>query len=452
MSLPAADPAVDRSTQTRRELALQLALRGVAAADPGAATARLVAGDPDGVEIAGHRYALERDARVVVLGAGKATWPIAAALRDALGARLHGGVIAVREGEARALDPIEVIAADHPLPTRRSTLAGEALLNSAAELRPGDLAICCFTGGSSALASVPVPAITAVEKRDLHDLLLRSGIPIDDINGVRKHVSAVKGGRLAALTAATVVNLTVSDVVGDRLDTITDPTVPDTTTPAGAVALLKRHRLWDQVAPSVRSHLQAGVAPPSLEDREIETVLLANGRTACEAMAREAAELGWRAVTVSTELTGESREAGRFLAGLAAHCCRHATPWQPPVVLLGCGGETTVTLGDSDTPFGAGGPNQEMALAAAAQLAQLPVAALFIDTDSSDGGSELAGGLVDGTSAARAAENGVDLDEALRRHRSSRALEELGDAIRLQPSGTNVNDLFVLVIDQPEEP
>jgi glycerate 2-kinase len=436
--------------EQRSLLCRLIADAGVAAVDPGAATARLVSRTADGFTVAGTSYPLEPGARVVLLGAGKASLPIAAALREVLGERLDGGIVVVRDGEATRLDPVRVFESDHPLPTARSLRAGEKLLAAAAELGERDVAICCFTGGSSALASVPPPGVDAEEKWELHRLLLRSGLPVQQINAVRKHVSALKGGRLAAAIRGRIVNLTVSDVVGDQIDAITDPTVPDTTTADDAIELLRRSGLWEQVGEGVREHLSESRETPDLDGRRIQTVILASGATACEAMAREVRALGRRPVTVSTTLTGESREAGHILAGLAAHCVHHHTPWQPPVVLIGCGGETTVTLNDPDAPFAAGGPNQEMALAAALQISGLPISGLFIDSDGSDGGTELAGGLIDGTSAERAAKLGVDLDRALREHRATGALEALGDGLRIAPTGTNVNDLFVLVIDGEE--
>lgn len=444
-------PEIAPATQERRALARQIAAAGLAAAHPAATVARLLARTDDGFELAGTRYRIARGGRVLLLGAGKASLAIASAVRDALGTRLDGGVVVVRAGEASPLEPVNILEGDHPLPTERSLHAGRALISAAAALTTDDVAICCFTGGSSALASVPPDGLHPSEKWELHRLLLRSGMPVQEVNAVRKHVSALKGGRLAAATPARVVNLTVSDVVGDQIDAITDPTVADTTTAAEAERLLRANGLWEQVGPGVRAHLSAGPAAPDLDGRAIQTVMLANGATACEAMRRAALQRERRAVIVSTAITGESREAGRLLGGLAAHCARHGTPWEPPVVLLGCGGETTVTLSDPDAPFTAGGPNQEMALAAALEVAGLPVAGLFLDTDGSDGGTGLAGGLIDGSTAERAEALGVDIHAVLRSHISTGALETVDDGLRLAPTGTNVNDLFVLVVDREEE-
>ena len=186
-----------------------------------------------------------------------------------------------------------MLSADHPLPSEHSVAAGERLLEVAADAGERDIVIACFTGGSSSLASVPPPGVEAAEKRMLHELLLSSGIGIVEINTVRKHVSAIKGGRLAAAAApARLVNLSVSDVAGDPLDAITDPSVRDSSSAADAVATLRRHGLWDRTPVSVRAHLASAAAEsPALEGAGIQTVLLATGATACDAMALEATAL-----------------------------------------------------------------------------------------------------------------------------------------------------------------
>ncbi|MDW5595737.1 DUF4147 domain-containing protein [Conexibacter stalactiti] len=441
---------LDHGHAELRDAALRIAGAGLAACEPGAATELLVTLDGDALVVDGRALELAPDARVVVLGAGKATLPIAAALQRLLGERLAGGVVVVRAGEAEPLDPIEVLEADHPLPSERSLAAGRRLLEVAGTLRSQDVALCCFTGGSSALASVPPLGVSFAEKRELHRLLLRSGAPIEQVNAVRKHVSLLKGGRIAAATPARIVNLTVSDVAGNPLDAITDPTVPDLSSVGEAIAALEHHGLWDAVPASVREHLLEGdAASPPLDAERIQTVMLADGHTACRAMAVEAQALGLAPQIVSTTLTGESREAGHLLAGLAAHSLAHGTPWQAGAALVGCGGETTVTLAPQ-AALSTGGPNQEAALAAALVLAGKPAAALFLDTDGIDGGTPLAGGLVDGTTAARAAERGVSLPAALRDHRATVALEAVDDALLTGPTATNVNDLFVFVLGTEE--
>jgi glycerate-2-kinase len=448
-----ADTLLDHGPRRARAVAVAVAAAGLAACDPGAAVEREVVVEPDGIRIAGVAYPLATDARVVVLGAGKATLTLAAGLERVLGDRLRGGLVVVRSGEEGPLDRIDVLTADHPLPSVHSAAAAEAMVARARAVDPADLVIGCFTGGSSALVSLPPDGVTVEDKRELHRLLLAGGLPITAVNTVRKHVSAIKGGRLvAALGGARLVNLTVSDVAGDHLDAITDPTVVDTTTPADAERVLRDAELWDAVPASVRAHLATPAAASPAFAAEIPTVLLATGRTACDAMAASATEHGYRPVVISTSLEGEAADVGGVLGALARESFERGgvggAPFSPPCVLIGCGGESTVTLRDGR--FGEGGPNQEAALGFARTVAPAAgVAAVFLDTDGSDGGTALAGALVDGTTAARAAERGLDLGAALRTHRAGEPLRTLGDAVVTGPTGTNVNDLFAVVVEAP---
>ena len=442
-------PSPEAATGTARDAALRIALAGLEAVDVGRATAAAVALDGEELRVDGVPYALDAGGRVLIVGAGKASLAIAQTLESILGERIDGGAIAVRSGEEEELARVEVLSADHPLPSDHSVAAGTRLLEVASDAGERDVVIACFTGGSSSLASVPPAGVGPEEKRMLHELLLSSGIGIVEINTVRKHVSAIKGGRLAAAAApARLVNLSVSDVAGDPLDAITDPSVRDSSSAADAVATLRRHGLWDRTPDPVRTHLSSGAAEsPALDGAEIQTVLLATGATACDAMALEAAGFGLAPVVISTTLEGEARELGRTLANLARSSAERGTPFTPGTVLLGCGGESTVTLAREGS-FGDGGPNQEAALAAAIELAGAPVAAVFLDTDGSDGGTAHAGAIVDGASAARAAEAGIDLRAALVEHRSSDPFTQLGDAIVTGPTGTNVNDLFAIVVEE----
>jgi glycerate-2-kinase len=439
----------DRGMQGPRRSALRIVAAGLAACDVYGATHRVVALDGDDLVIDGVRHRLDPDGRLLVIGAGKASLGIATALEEILGARISGGAIAVRAGTEKALERIEVLGADHPLPSDASAAAARRLLEIAAGAGERDIVVACFTGGSSALASLPPEGVTGAEKRALHELLLASGIGIVEVNTVRKHVSAFKGGRLAqAALPATLVNLTVSDVAGDHLDAITDPSVPDTTSAAEAIAVLRGNGLWDQAPESVRAHLEGAEAEsPELTDgHKIQTVLLVTGTSACDAMAVAAAELGHSPVVVSTTLEGEARQIGKTLANLARHSATSGSPFAAGSALLGCGGESTVTLAPG-AGFGLGGPNQEAALAAALEVEGAAVAAIFVDTDGSDGGTEHAGAIIDGLTVNRAAAAGLDLREALLEHRSLAALAALDDAIVTGATGTNVNDLFAIVID-----
>jgi glycerate 2-kinase len=444
------DALVGRGSAALRELVLEVVEAGLSAADPAGPVRRsVVRGEDGGLLVDGVEHLLGPGGRVVVLGAGKASARIATALEEVLGDALSGGVVVVPEGCPAAPGRLEFIAGGHPLPTEASRRAARRLMQEAAALGPADVVLACFTGGSSALACLPAAGISFREKRELHDILLRSGAPIRDVNTVRKHTSRIKGGRLAAaLSGASIVNLTVSDVVGDHLDAITDPTVPDTTTVADAVSVLQAYDLWGGVAPSVRSHLSnaAAAESPTLDGMPIQNRILVTGSDIAGAMVQRSESLGVPAHVLSTAIEGESSEVGAALAAIALEVHDHDRPFAAPCVLVGAGGETTVTLAPVGE-FGGGGPNQVAAIAAALRIGTgRAIAAAFVDTDGMDGSTGQAGALVDGATLERAAELGVDLRTAMRHHRSGDALAEIGDAIVTGPTGRNANDLFAIAV------
>ena len=436
--------AVPATGSELRQLALTIAEAGLEAVDPGAATRRAVTyqAESDTVTVGGVEYVLSEGAKVWVVGAGKASYPIAEALEQILGTRIAGGLVAVRDPDVVALRRIKVVATDHPLPSSRSAAAANEILAIAEGANEGDLVIACFTGGSSALASLPPAGVTAEEKRSLHRLMLSSGLPITDINTVRKAVSAFKGGRVALAAApGTVVNLTVSDVTGSPLDAVTDPTVQDTTSAANARKIIGDNGLESSLSASIANHLQQDLATPQLPTQP-QTVMLADGATAVVAMSTAAEQFGARVIKCEPEVEGEADAVGRVLAQRLVDEMSQSA--ERAVILLGCGGESVVTVDDPQT-FSLGGPNQHAGLRAAEVLAGRNAAALFIDTDGSDGGTEFAGALVDGGTVSLAAERSVDIAAMLEARESSRACEALDVAVRTGHTGTNVNDLFVLV-------
>ena len=432
--------------------ALAIAQVGLTACDGARATNNAVGLTDKGIVVAGVEYELVPGAKLVVLGAGKATLPIAEALEDVLGDRIDMGAVILRRGEVASLRHIEVFIADHPLPTRESVEGAIELERLAGEVGPDDLVLACFTGGSSALASLPPEGITFEDKRRLHEILLGSGMPIAEVNAVRKHVSTIKGGRLAERIApARIINLTVSDVAGDTLDVITDPTVRDTSTVADAISVLEDYGLWDQLPASIRAHLQTPRAEsPDLENVEITTELLVTGIGVCEVMVEEAKARGYAPVILTTTLEGEAREMGRFIADISLSSSTSSYPFSPGTVLVGCGSENSVAIAGKGGTFGNGGPGQEAALAAAMELDGSQIVTLFMDTDGSDGGTEAAGAISDGRTARRASEVALDLRKALMSHSAKEPFERLGDLIMTGATGTNVNDLFVAVIGETE--
>jgi glycerate 2-kinase len=436
----------DHGERELRATALDLAEAALAALNPAAGLRRSVALDGDNLMAGGRSYDLSAVDRLVVLGAGKASAEATQALEQMLGPRLSGGVVVVPRSAGVATRRVTLMEADHPIPGPASADGARALLKQAEDLGERDLAICVFTGGSSALASLPPP-----DKIRLHQLLLSSGMSIVEINTVRKHVSAIKGGRLArAIAPARIVNLTVSDVVGDPLDCITDPTVQDTSTVAGALSALREWGLLDRVPPAVRDYLAdcADAESPDLSDADIESVLAVRGEDGSDAVARAAASRGLSVVRLGGSVEGEAATVGRLLATLAREARASGSPWAPGTVLVACGGECTVSLGpDADRVFGRGGPSQEAAIGAALALDGIHgIAAMFADTDGSDGGTGNAGGLVDWSTGERARQQGMSLRKALVAHETTAILEACGDAMVTGPTQTNANDLVLILI------
>lgn len=270
-----------------------------------------------------------------------------------------------------------------------------------------------------------------------------------EINTVRKHVSLIKGGRLArAIAPAKILNLTVSDVVGDPLDCITDPTVQDTSSVADALSVLREWELLDRVPESVRAYLVtcAEATSPDLRDADIHNILLARGEDGADAVLRAAEARGLAGARLGGSLEGEAATAGRVLATLAREARVTGSPWPRGTVVVACGGECTVSLGpDADELFGRGGPSQEAAVGAALALDGAPgIVALFADTDGSDGGTAIAGGLVDSSTAGRAREQGLSLRKGLVDHATTALLEACGDAVLTGATQTNANDLIII--------
>jgi glycerate 2-kinase len=448
---------LDHGLTELRRVVLDVASAGLRAADPGLAVDRLVAVDGGLLRAGGRCFDLDQARSVVLLGAGKASLAVAAALERKLGDRIDGGLIVCHRRAKHKLRRVEVIEADHPVPSAASLEAAHRLVALAERLGPGDLLITAFTGGSSALACLPPGGVPFAAKQRLHTLLLESGASVAEINTVRKHVSAIKGGRLAERAAgATILNLTVSDVVGDAVDLLCDLTVQDTSTASGAIAVLRAHGLWSEVGPEIKDHLRSERSrSPELADRDITTLVLIAGPEVAGRMEERVHALGWQPAVLGSQIEGEAASLGGFLGTLAAESSARGRPFTPGTVLLAAGGEATVTIRRPVAAVvGHGGPNQEMALAFARAAARdgAVVAGAFVDSDGSDGGTDAAGGCVDSTTALRAGQTPGCLDDAIAGHDSASLLSRLSDQIRTGPTGTNVSDLWVIAIAAGDPP
>ena len=429
------------SEDLRRLDMLRIAQAALEAVDPGAAIARAVTRDGTTLQIGDHALDLSGYDRAVVLGFGKATVAMGRAGVGLLEGVSTTGVLVTNAPDS--VPPLDVIEGGHPVPSNGSLAGGRSVLETARAAGPNDLAVVLISGGGSALLAVPAAGLTLQDLQGTNDLLLKAGADIGELNTVRKHLSAVKGGRLAEslANAGAVVTLILSDVIGNPLDVIASgPTVPDPTTFGDALAVLNRYHLRTRVAADVRAHLEAGAAGGIDEtpkggavfDRQV-IELVADAGVAARAAFEAATSGGWTARVVTTELAGEAREVGRELAAAATD--------------LGLGemlilaGETTVTV----TGDGRGGRNQELALAASIALAgRGDIVVLSLGTDGIDGMSEAAGAFADGTAVARGAEVGFGAADYLARNDSGTFLEAVGDAVICGPTGTNVGDLILV--------
>jgi hydroxypyruvate reductase len=385
-----------------------------------------------------------RHDRVFLLGAGKASGAMAAAAEDALGDRVAGGFVVVKDGYGVPLARVEIAECGHPVPDARGLAASARLLAVARGAGERDLVLFLVSGGGSALTPAPAPPITLAEKQELTRLLLASGATIGELNAVRKHLSLVKGGQLArAAWPATVFTLALSDVIGDPLDVIASgPTAPDPSTFADALDVLAQRGVAAKVPGSIMRRLEAGRAGGIEEtpkpgdpifDR-VRNVVIGNNALVTDAAVATAERLGFRTELLTRELQGEAREVARdFVAG--------ARRLIPPGCLI-AGGETTVTVRGQ----GRGGRCQEFALAAALELqASDRITVLAAGTDGTDGPTDATGAIVDATSVARGAAAGADARRALGDNDAYAFLRASGDLVVSGPTRTNLLDLYVAV-------
>ena len=437
-----------------RQASLDIIESAIAAADPYRATHDIVHLHDNMLSVGDLQFVLEPNRRIFVIGAGKATFPIATALEDILYDRITDGVVICKYGQKDTLSRSRQFLASHPLPDEAGFSAAQEALALARQTQPGDIVFGCITGGSSALMPYPVEGITLEEKKVTNQLLLTCGANILEINAVRKHLSRIKAGKLAMAIhpGAHLINLTVSDVIGDALDYITDPSVPDTSTLKDARRTMTKYDLWQKVPVSVAAYLKnAGASDetPKASDfsaRDCHDFILLPSAAACDAAAEKAKALGFNVMVLSSMFEGESRELGRTFAAIAREIFRNGRPMIPPCVIIG-GGETTVKISGGEA--GLGGPNQEFALGAAADIDALgPVVVAGIDSDGTDGPTDVAGALVDDQTTARARQAGLDLHVSLHRHDVTAFFEKLEDTFVTGATGTNVNDLKLMVIGE----
>jgi glycerate 2-kinase len=437
---------------TLQKQALAIFRAAVKAADPVEAVLRSFRLRDGSLEAGGRGYSLSRYDRLFVIGAGKASAAMAKAVERVLGRQISGGLINVKYGHTAKLKRIELNECGHPNPDEAGVRGAARIAAIAEQAGERDLVICLISGGASALLPAPAPPVTLAEKQAITRLLLHCGADIGEINAVRKHISSIKGGQLARQAfPATVISLLLSDVIGDALDVIgSGPTVADASTFADAQAILCKYEIDGKAPASVRERIARGVAgeipeTPKPEDpalSRVHNVVVGSNILAVNAAAEKARELGLRTMVLSTFVEGETRDVARMHAAIARQARVYGQPVRGPACII-TGGETTVTIRGQ----GKGGRNQEFALAAAIDIAGLDeVLILSGGTDGSDGPTDAAGALADGSTCQRAAKLGLSAKDYLADNDSYNFFEPLGDLLITGPTNTNVMDVRLILI------
>lgn len=441
---------IARSSGNRREtlLAAQAALD---ASDPRALVGRALSLEGGSLVVGERRYHLREMGKVFVIGGGKCSGLMAAGLEEVLGDRIESGVVVVPDyqKDLPGLDRVKFVRSTHPLPTEAGVAAVRTMIEAVEGAKEGDFVICLISGGGSALMPLPVSGVGVSELNETTRLLLRSGAEIGEINCVRKHLSRIGGGRLAqTVKGADILSLIVSDVVGDDLGSVASgPTVADPTTFAMARAVLQRHGIWSAVPSSVRAVIEEGISgraeetlkPENPTLARVTNVMVGSNGTACAAARAHLSRRGYDVVSFRVGVTGEANLVGQMMA-------TQARKWNGDARAAVWGGETTVTVSGKGT----GGRNQELALGAVEGLGETKeVALLSMGTDGIDGPTDAAGAVVDSETLARAKMRKLDPAKFLAANDSYRFFEALDGLVVTGPTGTNVNDLMVMVKGSP---
>ncbi len=443
--------------ESMRQQAEEIFRAALKAVDPIEAVFRYVKLVDGALQVGGHRFEFKDYDRILVVGAGKAGAPMAKALEDLLGDRISDGVIVVKEGHGLPLQHIRIHEAGHPVPDERGIRGAEDVLSLVSAAGERDLVLCVISGGGSALLVAPAEGVTLADKQEVTRLLLACGADIHEINTVRKHLSRAKGGWLARFAhPAAVITLILSDVIGDDLNVIgSGPTVPDSSTFADAEGVFKKYDIWERIPSSVQDRIQLGLKgdiqdTPKSGDLAFQccySELVGTNIQALIAASKEAERQGYRPLIFSSSVEGEAREVVKVLTAIAKEVRSSGNPLPPPACIL-CGGETTVTLqGD-----GKGGRNQEFALAAALIIEGMEnVVVLSGGTDGTDGPTDAAGAIADGTTVTRARAKGFDPLDYLRRNDSYHLLQALGDLVITGPTRTNVMDVYMVLVGRTKD-
>ncbi|NIM13909.1 MAG: DUF4147 domain-containing protein, partial [Candidatus Aminicenantes bacterium] len=397
------------------------------------------------------RFDLDRFDKVHVVGVGKGTPFLFEGLDNVLGSRIDGGVIVSLEDHAFSHDRVKFYAGSHPLPDQRSLDAGKAVTRYIENnVRNRDLVFFLITGGASALMVQPAPGIELEDKIEINKLLLACGAEINEINCVRKHMSALKGGKLARLVyPARLVSLILSDIVGSPLGAIgSGPSIYDSTPVSQAFAVLQKYKLIEKLPPAVRDFFQRASSPVDIDLSKNVHFLLGDNRVALEAARSCAQGMGIHAHIITSRDKGEASEAAKIYAAIVKEIIYTKTPFKPPVLLLS-GGELTVTLAvPPGKKTGKGGRNQAFVLHMLKELKEIthPFCLASLGTDGLDGPTDAAGAWIDRETKSKVRQLGLDMDDYLECHDSYHFFQKIDQHIKTGPTRTNVMDLRMFYI------
>jgi hydroxypyruvate reductase len=441
-----------KNISTMKKDAAEIFSIGLQAVEPGAAIKRCCKSDGEFLYVGSRTYHLPQYKNLYVIGAGKATAPMAAAIEDILGERSPEGIIIVKYDHLADLQRINLIEAGHPLPDSNGEKGADAILNLVKKSGKDDLILCLLSGGGSALLPLPFNGITLKNKQDTSKVLLSCGATIHEINTLRKHTSKIKGGRLAqAAYPATIISLILSDVVGDDLDIIASgPTVPDLSSFSDCMKILERYHIKDKIPVNILNHIESGISgkipeTPKAGDpafKKTQNLIVASNIESLMAAKEKAERLEYNVILLSSMIVGETRDVAQVHGAIAKEIIKTGNPISPPACILS-GGETTVTISGN----GLGGRNQEFALAAAIDISgHKDVVVLSGGTDGTDGPTDAAGAFSDTYSLDRAKGMGLDPYHFLANNDAYHFFEKLDDLLITGPTNTNVMDLRIVLV------
>ncbi|MFC1815051.1 glycerate kinase [Thermodesulfobacteriota bacterium] len=435
-----------------RKDAAQIFHQGLGAVEPNAAVKRYCKLDGNNLIIADRTYDLTQINNVFVVGAGKASAPMAAAIENILPHKITSGIVNVKYGHVADLNKIKLVEAGHPEPDENGRQGAQRIVNLVKSADKGDLIICLISGGGSALLPLASESLSLKDKQDTTHVLLACGATIHEINAIRKHLSRVKGGQLAkAAYPASIVSLMLSDVVGDDLDVIASgPTVPDSSTFRDCMEIFTKYNIETKLPKAVVGHIEAGIfgkvpetpksGDPAFE--KTQNLIIGSNIESIFAAKQKAETLGYHTLILSSMIEGETRDIAQAHGAMAREVLKTGNPLPKPACVLS-GGETTVSIKGK----GLGGRNQEFVLAAAIDIAgHNNIVVLSAGTDGNDGPTDAAGALADTHSLEKANDLNLDPHEFLSNNDSYHFFEKLGDLLKTGPTNTNVMDLRIILV------